>query len=380
MSQSNQNSINPNFLLATFSVVVGMVGGYLIAILPLRSLAQSFVRTESMSAVLLNASKSEVLTTYLDPEQTEGAFDQIKWSAPQTISPFVGNAPQPISSDRLVINSLQLRASHEMAIPKPMGVFRVFITGGSAAFSSGAPDNASSIGGLLESMLNQKSSESGKRFEVFTAANVAWSTTQERIFIENRISEWQPDFVISLSGANDCHWGLRGRDILWYESYSDLFFREFINRTYSASGLSRLPSSVKVSDVSVPVETVAARLKKNVTLSAAALGKTPLVYALQPVMAMSSKALSAREKARPLGFSPNEKVLPGWSPAKGYFQSCFSAIETNLASSGIPNLSFQNLNSVFDSLLESDEIFIDNYHFGDRGNTLIARALMQEVL
>ena len=94
--------------------------------------------------------------------------------------------------------------------------------GGSTAYSSGAPSQNKTIGSLLEKLLIDKThSDSSLEYEVFTLASPSWSTTHERIIVENRLLDLEPDLVISLSGNNDCHWGALGGNTLWFRNYAD---------------------------------------------------------------------------------------------------------------------------------------------------------------
>lgn len=88
-------------------------------------------------------------------------------------TPFVGSAPVPGEQDNAAINKLQFRSKKEVVTPKPSGVYRIFLTGGSTAYSSGAPSEDRTIGAYLERKLNEKLGQNGKTVEVFTVANPA---------------------------------------------------------------------------------------------------------------------------------------------------------------------------------------------------------------
>ena len=68
-----------------------------------------------------------------------------------------------------------------------------------------------------------------KNYEVFTMATPAWASTHERIMIENRLSDLEPDLVVSLSGNNDVHWGAKNRNVLWFRAYHDEFYFDLLD-------------------------------------------------------------------------------------------------------------------------------------------------------
>jgi lysophospholipase L1-like esterase len=311
----------------------------------------------------------EIARAYLDPAQAAKQMDNIIWAVPDVLSPFVLSAPEPGRHHNALINSWQLRDSREVRLPKPEGVYRIFVTGGSTAFGSGAPSQKTILSAYLESQLNQRQEEKTRRvYEVFTAANPAWSTTHERIFIANRISEWKPDLVVSFSGINDVHWAWRGENIFWFFTYFDHFVFDLINEAYRLSGEAPMVDVAKPQASPIPPELVATRLEKNVRLASQALElcHAQYVFALQPNFAATQKPLSPREKKIGL-------TLDG--DMDKYFARCYAEMRQHLTQLHLPNFHFVDLTDVFDSLPASEEIFIDRYHFGDKGNQIIAQAL-----
>lgn len=295
--------------------------------------------------------------------------ESISWSVPNQPTPFVGTAPSPGQHQNAHVNSWQMRNSEELRMPKPKGVYRVFLTGGSTAYGSGAPDQKQTIGSLLNDLLNEKlSSESGVRYEVFTFANPAWASTQERIAIENYLSELQPDLVISLSGNNDVFWGEARRNVLWFNAFADDYFRMLANEGLKLAGRkepANLPHTGQATEI-VPAATVAYRLEKNVRLGAHALQgvKVNWVFFLQPTLSVTRKPLSIREKAF-------------LSTSKDYFVESYELIASRLSAVALNNFKFVDLSGVFDGYESKDDLFLDQFHFGDKGNTVIARAMFE---
>jgi len=301
----------------------------------------------------------------------------ISWSVPNQPTPFVGTAPMPGQHHNAHINAWQMRSNQELRMPKPQGVYRIFLTGGSTAYGSGAPSQADTIGSLLQAQLNTKLSEKNGiqnniNYEVFTFANPAWASTQERIAIENYLSELQPDMVISLSGNNDVFWGDAGRNVLWFFSFADEYFKILANtglQLAQRKALAELPQTMPTAE-RVPHATVAYRLVKNVHLGVQALqqieqtGKAgvPWIFFLQPTLSVSRKKLTARE----------QDFL---TDSKEYYIKCYQDIAKKLSALEKENFRFMNLSGVFDAYGAEEDMFLDQFHFGDKGNTVIANAM-----
>jgi lysophospholipase L1-like esterase len=312
--------------------------------------------------------RNGIKNVYSDPNIDAG---NISWSVPNQPTPFVGTAPSPGQHHNAQINSWQMRNSEELQVPKPAGVYRIFLTGGSTAFGSGAPSQETTIGNLLNRLLSDRlSQKTQQRYEVFTFANPAWASTQERIAIENYLSELQPDLIISLSGNNDVFWGDAGRNVLWFAAGSDEYFQTLANTGLKTAGRNTFPPlpQTRPRGEPVPAELVSYRLEKNVRLGAQALHRVNAdwLFFLQPTLSVSSKPLSSREKA----FVP---------ASKGYFVKCYQLMSSKLAQLDDVNFKFFDLSKIFDDHKVTDEIFLDQFHFGDKGNAIIAAAIFSGV-
>src|SRR5439155_8368349 len=122
-----------------------------------------------------------------------------------------GHMARPFFGDDLYINVLGFRDRRQTYLAKPERTVRIFITGGSTAWGVGASSQKNTISCLLEKILNERASRTtGYRYEVVNAAFPAWSTTQEKLLIQQRLVDMHPDAVIMLSGNNDVHWSLHG--------------------------------------------------------------------------------------------------------------------------------------------------------------------------
>jgi len=312
--------------------------------------------------------RKAVADAYYDSGAALAGLDGFSWAAPSIPTPFVGSAPAPGQQGNAHINAMQFRAAREVAMPKPARTYRIFLTGGSTAYGNGAPSDERTIAGYLAAILERRlAPATGLTYEVFTIANSGWASTQERIVIENLLSELQPDLVIALSGNNDVHWGARGRNVLWFRSYADEFFLSLIKVVYKITGQPAMAENAPIAPGPIAPALIAQRLLKNVRISAFVLaaGQIDYVFVLQPTLAVSNKPLTSRER---------ERVVQ-----QDYFRECYGLIAAALTGLHEEHFRFVDLSGVFDDAGAQEEIFLDSYHFGDRGNERIAEGVFRQV-
>lgn len=303
---------------------------------------------------------------YEAPATAETDMDGYGWAPANVPTPFVGVGPAPGAHTGVTINAQQFRGAREVVMPKPEGTFRVFVTGGSTAFSSGAPSLDRTIGGQLEACLAKRR----QGVEVFTFANPAWASTQERIAIENRLSELAPDVVIAFTGVNDIHWGVRGRDTMWFRTYWDETFFQLDRAAFELVGRALVDPTV-VTEAPIPVVRLADNFTKNVQIAAFVLSSVGAKYvvALQPNLAVSTKQRTAREEAllAKLGEERRE-----------HYEAGFREFAARLQKVDAAEFLWWDLSDVFRG--RTEEIFLDNYHFGDRGNAIIGATLCEHLV
>lgn len=377
MSQTTWKKIVMALIPSLLAVVVfglGILAGRYLTLLPFRQQIEAFAKSYTLGHMLTSQEDRQARAqAYYDPQTAQKNMDTFSWAVPNVLTPFVGNGAQPGKNDNAVIDSWQFRSDQELRMPKPEGTYRIFITGGSTAFGSGAPNQECNIAGYLQALLNREESPTTNlHYEVFTAANPAWASTHERILIENRLSELEPDMVISFSGNNDVHWGRLGRNVLWFRSYPDQYFWDLLNTVYKSAGYTPMPEVITVDSQPVSATIVADRLEKNVRLSNYALASQGIqyVFVLQPTLSVSSKPLTSREQA----------ILDkATSPVVDYFRQCYPELRKRLASLKGDHFSFVDMSDAFSSLSDRDEVFLDSYHFGDRGYELVARGMAQAI-
>lgn len=305
-----------------------------------------------------DASRRRLARAFSDPAAAAREMDRYTWVPPLDPAPFVGALPSPGTHANATIDSRGFRVDHEVGTPRPPGVVRVFLTGGSNAFGAGAPSLARTVSGYLGAAL-------GRDVETITAANAAWTSTHERILIENRLSELAPSVVIALTGTNDVYWGHRGEDVLWMETNAELAFREAIERARGG------PAPVRAERPPIATDVVALRLAKNARLAARALAPSAVyVLALQPTLATTKKRLSATERDIAARIPPGERA---------YFERAYAELRVAVRRLEDEGVRFVDLSGVFDALDETTEIFFDPYHWADRGNELVAGELAKHV-
>ncbi len=354
---------------------LGAAVGYYIAVRPYKKLALHYDKFLTVGSLMANKDISPGLSktqrhdfykVYADEEHAKENAGNYSWMIPNTPTPFVGIAPTPGIHNNTRINRQQCRYHEDIVFPKPKGEIRIFLTGGSTAFGSGAPSQEATIGALLEKRLNRDRPSHIARFKVYILANPAWVSTHERIIIENRLSEMEADMVISLSGVNDVHWGGQGYNIYWFRTYIDDFFHLLVNRARRMAGKKEDPDIVTKNPKPLHPVIVSNRLTKNVLIGTYALGmkNIPYVFFLQPALAVTGKKLTSREK----DFLVNQK----------YFTLCYRVINQQLTKLKLRNFHFFDLAGCFDHMKDQDpppDIFLDSYHFGDKGNHIIAERM-----
>lgn len=292
------------------------------------------------------------------------------WLPPYRPAPFVGHIARPYSGDDLHINDFGFRDERKTYATKPERTVRVFLTGGSTAWSVGASTQENTISYLLEKLLNdQIGRTTGYRYEVINTAFPAWSTTQEKILIQQRLVDMYPDVVLMFSGNNDVHWALHGSDIRWFYSYMDQNYITLLNEMYKTSGHSEWVVANPVGNRPLECTQVAQMTARNVeeAVAATARANAQLFFVLQPNIVSTAKRLTEHE----------QRILQAQD--KPYWDSCYQALRVALAQIDLKNYRFLDLSRSFATLDDGTELFVDAYHVGDMGNKLMARDIAEQI-
>lgn len=322
-------------------------------------------KAQTLGSLLSSEQRAVLVNAYSASARAGLDFDAIAWEPPKTPAPFVGYVPTPGQHANAHHNSLGWRDAREVERPKPAGVVRVFLTGGSTAYGVGAPSQDATIGALLEQRLNAASAAGdARRFEVFTVAAPAWTSTHERIVIENLIAEAEPDVVVALTGVNDAHWGWRGANVMWMRTYADEYFRLLQDGALESAG--RAPTQDVAPTLSTPVSPgqVGFRFERNQRLAwyAAVSAGASYVLALQPCLHVTESSRRAPSEDEP-----------------DYFVACFQELRARMEEMAPQRWTFVDLTRMFDESHGREHVYLDSYHFGDKGNQRIAEALLEAV-
>lgn len=292
------------------------------------------------------------------------------WAPPARPEPFVGHMARPYNGEGLYINELGFRDRRESYMPKPERTVRIFITGGSTAFGSGASSNEQTTASHLERLLSERSSDGSRvRYQVINTAFPAWSTTQEKLLIQQSLVDLQPDFVIMFSGTNDVFWSILKRDIRWFYGFPDQNYMTLLNNMYRASGHADGTFSLPIKDRRPSCAEVGRLTARNVEEAAFAVARVGarLIFALQPNVVSTAKALTSRE----------QRMLQ--DKDREYWDSCYESVRASLSQISARDFRWLDLSYSFGNLASSTELFIDFSHFSDQGNHIIAESLANAI-
>lgn len=99
-------------------------------------------------------------------------------------------------------NSLGYRGE-EIITPKPQGIFRIAVLGGSSAYTQAVKDYKKSFTVLMQNILREEYGYSN--IEVVNAAVGGYSSWESLINLEFRVLDIEPDLLIIYHGTNDVH-------------------------------------------------------------------------------------------------------------------------------------------------------------------------------
>ena len=302
---------------------------------------------------------------------------KIPWMPPYQPAPFLGHVARPYSGDDLHINALGFRDERTSYSDKPERTVRIFITGGSVAHGLGTTSQAHTLSSVLERILNEEAGKTtGYRYEVVNTGFPGWSTTQEKILVQQRLVDLHPDIVIMFSGSNDVYWSLRGWDIRSFYTQMDQNFITLFNEAHKASGHPEWAIDFPRSDQPVECRKLALVTARNVqeVASATARVNARVIFALQPNIISTTKRLSKYEQSVLRNHNKSK------SKSKSYWDSCYEALREELSRIAASNYRMVDLSRSFGALDDDTELFIDSYHFVDAGHRLIAQHLAEQII
>ena len=309
--------------------------------------------------------------------------------------PFLGWLGAP--NVRLSTIETNAQGFRDRAIePRMKNEYRILITGGSFAWGVGASCNSMSVTGQLEALFNQQGSE--RLYRVMNGAFLNWSSRHEYVVVTEYFDSFDPDLVISLSGYNDLVSLSKGAEIdarpearLLGQAVSDhlqpIGTLRALRKVAGTFGIwrivvlarevlaARTPPPQQSYDYDLRhgsrrVERVAQRYL-SIADYLVRKGRRYLI-ALEPEIYSSKKPLTVEEfdlKSRFMEIDRN--ILPTLTRYR-------RELGSRLAERAGERFRFLDLADVFDD--EVGPVFIDYNHVCDRGNMLVAQALVEALV
>jgi len=295
-----------------------------------------------------------------------------------------------IEGDSVETDSRGLR-SPEFVSPKPEGVYRIVVLGGSAAWGIGARNFDETFCGILRSRLTPSGATKNK-IEVINAAQVGYNSTQELIFLEEEILGFAPDFVVFFNGFNELsttimwnedfpegsYWQIP-YDYAWMKSRilsppgtsgTDIFnlvrLSHFLDKLLTPPGQKNgdfsLDSSIREQKLKWGRSAIG-RYRKNLELAFMILKDRRIAsaVAVQPILSRNKKPAEGE-----LEFVRN------WPLITELYPEVIRVAEEAAATSGA---SFWDLTTVYEN--HPEQTYLDICHFNQRGHIIIGEKLAE---
>lgn len=371
-----RRSVSPAVAVTSLSLVVSAIflaGVGFDRLLVKRELRSVIERTRG-NATLLDAIRrrdspdfraADILRVFPAAGESEEYLGRISWSPPPVTVPFIGTAPREGQSANATINRHHFRDARPDYGPKAANEVRIFLTGGSVAYGTGAASQEETVAGFLEKALNRDGAVGEPRYLVISTGVPGYVSTHERLLVELKVVNLEPDLILMLSGGNDVHWAAGGFDVRSLRTYSDAHVDTVVAKAYGIAGLD-WPDPPESLEATPSPRDVALRLRANVdaVVRAARDAGARVAFALQPNVRTTRKDLSDRER----------RIRDGM-PGAELWEPCYSEMRA-LLSSGAGELEFVDVSAAFEGAPRTEEWFIDAYHFGPQGNRALAERLV----
>src|SRR5919202_1161703 len=141
-------------VLISAMIVAGTLGGFWFGRHKLGSVISVETRTTSLYDVVgreiedPSAARALAQLYGVAPDDHEALTKRLRgvaWVPPSRPAPFVGHVARPLPGGEPPINGLGFRDARDVDASKPSRTVRVFLTGGSTAWGSGAPSQQTTI-------------------------------------------------------------------------------------------------------------------------------------------------------------------------------------------------------------------------------------------
>ena len=327
---------------------------------------------------------------YEDPSDYYGKWDTNPAIDYNTYLGYISRASR--SGNGYRTNVHHARYFEDFPAAKPPGEARVLVAGGSTAWGQGVRQEQ-----LFTELAERRFRHAGSNVRVVSMGVTAYSSTQERILVENIAAGLDPDVMVLFSGFNDAYFGYSGKDILREQDFfkfrqvlarkfpdvapppgqPDIYppeFDEYVSklryfvdvRLFALRNRDRSRVEAVVRRQSLPVERVLQTLQLNLeTLADLARRRGfRLVFMLQPSLYSTTKALSPYER-RMLAVA-EERYVGYADYDRRFYTACRKELPAHAERLGYV---FVDGDGAFAQ--ESASVFIDHVHFGSRGNRLL---------
>lgn len=350
---------------------------------------------------------------------------------PFAFSPHTGYTNKPgsfyensikIGDDGFICNA----ECNELSVAKPKNQLRIFIFGGSTVAGSGVENGAQTISGQLETFINKKNLFPKREVRIINAGVGGFFSFQEVARFIDTVLKYQPDMVIFFNGHNDYRYWQRDIGPPNFHSYDNQLINGFNNIQDFRGAISHamnifdqyLPifhytlifkdeaknllhsfkkkpnkkiyansvrSNAEVHATDTNISKIEQKLyAKNINsianymdnLYAAAgickLKKIRGIFCLQPTLGFNSKKIfDGHEKTI---FSTLYKVSP-------YIDIYFKHAQKEFKRAGQLNdsyIRFVDMTGIFQGVQK--QVYVDNCHYNETGNRIIAKSLSEEII
>jgi len=329
----------------------------------------------------MEAAKEVEVLRRVNPVLTAKQYDDYARATQFRLAPYTVFGMKPnFKSDTVNINSLGLRGAEIKK--KKESCYRIVVIGGSAVFGGSVPGDEMTFCGLLEKDLKSKY---GKDVEVINAGVPAFISMQELILLEDKIIALEPDMVIIFDGFNDCltilkrekrpnyPWWFSEIERIYYKSISKLFMEKRLKKyrptKHILKWINKRKVRAKEKRYDISREQIAF-YGRNLDLMCHLAGSygIKVVLVFQPVI-MYKDPISSTERDIINSLEPN--YLDALEKMCGLARDAMRKVARD------NNVPFIDGTRFFDG--SKEDIFIDEVHFNQRGNRIVASSLADRI-
>jgi hypothetical protein len=277
---------------------------------------------------------------------------------------------------------------------------RVFLTGGSAAWSVGASDDTQTITATMERVLNGQG-RAGPGIHVMNLAEQAYGMRQEEAVVLEAYSasRGRPRCIVFLDGFNDAHTILFGRDPNRFRTYGDFptLLRDAL-RQYEGPVLILSPEDMLTWSVSVRALRLITRAVSSrfVEIGTGSVGGLPTTLSVEQGVAIRAFFETRLRHLRllfgelgvpvifvlqPIGYvgrgEIKEEEFLRQDPLAGWWRQAYGILDDVYGEAGREGACAVSLVRLFEN--ERAQVYLDAVHMNDRGYRRVGEALARVV-